>query len=82
MNRQALQEERLVLISACDPKSGFNVGNAMQRNKYIYALSDAALVVNSDFKKKAEHGLVLLNSWKNSNVFLSIFGRLDKNQRV
>ena len=51
MNRQALQEERLVLISACDPKSGFNVGNAMQRNKYIYALSDAALVVNSDLKK-------------------------------
>lgn len=50
-NRKALQEDRLVLISACDPKSGFNIGNAMQRNKYIYALSDAALIVNADEKK-------------------------------
>lgn len=50
-NRKALQEGRLVLISACDPKSGFNTGNAMQRNKYIYALSDAALIVNADEKK-------------------------------
>jgi len=34
-----------------DPAAGFNVGNAMQRNKIIYALADAALVVNSDFNK-------------------------------
>jgi predicted Rossmann fold nucleotide-binding protein DprA/Smf involved in DNA uptake len=30
---------------------GFNVGHAMQRNKLIYALADAALVVTSDFEK-------------------------------
>mgnify|MGYP000066259996 FL=1 len=46
-----LQNSKLVLISACDPKSGFNIANAMQRNKYIYALADAALVVNSDLNK-------------------------------
>ncbi|WLF83367.1 DNA-processing protein DprA [Moraxella sp. ZY210820] len=51
VNRSALQENRLVLISACDPKSRFMVGNAMQRNKYIYALSDIGLVVNSDLNK-------------------------------
>lgn len=50
-NRSALQENRLVIISACDPKSRFMVGNAMQRNKYIYALSDIGLVVNSDLNK-------------------------------
>jgi predicted Rossmann fold nucleotide-binding protein DprA/Smf involved in DNA uptake len=50
-NRNLLLEERLVLISPYDPAGGFNVGNAMQRNKVIYALADAALVVSSDYKK-------------------------------
>lgn len=50
-HRDLLLEERLVLISPYDPSAGFNVGNAMQRNKLIYALSDAALVVNADFNK-------------------------------
>lgn len=49
--RDALQKDRLVLISQYDPVAGFNVGHAMQRNKLIYTLSDAALVVNSDLKK-------------------------------
>jgi DNA processing protein len=44
-------EGQLVLVSPYDPGAGFNVGNAMQRNKLIYALADAALVVNSDFEK-------------------------------
>ena len=50
-NREALREGRLVVISAYDPAAGFNVGHAMQRNKAIYALADAALVVTSDFNK-------------------------------
>jgi len=50
-NRNLLLGGQLVLISPYDPASSFNVGNAMQRNKLIYALSDAALVVSSDFKK-------------------------------
>ncbi|MFO8026210.1 MAG: DNA-processing protein DprA [Opitutales bacterium] len=50
-NRQALLDGRLVLVSAYDPSAGFNVGNAMQRNKAIYALADAGLVVTSDFNK-------------------------------
>lgn len=50
-HRDAIREQRLVLTSAYDPNAGFNVGNAMQRNKFIYALSDAALVVNSDVNK-------------------------------
>jgi DNA processing protein len=50
-NREAFREGRLVVISAYDPAAGFNVGHAMQRNKAIYALADAALVVTSDFNK-------------------------------
>lgn len=46
--RDALMSERLVLISPYDPSSGFSAGHAMQRNKLIYAMADAALVVNSD----------------------------------
>ncbi len=50
-HRIPLQEEHLTLISPFDPKAGFNAGNAMARNKYIYAFADAALVVNSDYNK-------------------------------
>ena len=46
-HRNLLLEERLLLISPYDPKARFNVGHAMQRNKTIYALADAALVVNA-----------------------------------
>jgi predicted Rossmann fold nucleotide-binding protein DprA/Smf involved in DNA uptake len=45
--RSAIQDGRLTLVSAYDPNAGFNVGNAMGRNKYIYALADYALVVSS-----------------------------------
>lgn len=50
-HREPLSSGRLSLISPYDPHSGFNVGHAMQRNKLVYALSDAALVVNSDLAK-------------------------------
>jgi len=50
-NRNLLLDGQLVLISPYDPGAGFNVGNAMQRNKLVYALSDAALVVSSDLDK-------------------------------
>lgn len=49
--RSPLMEGRLVLVSPYDPLAGFNVGNAMQRNKLIYALADAALVISSDYQK-------------------------------
>ena len=49
--RSSIQEGRLTLISSYDPDAGFNTGNAMGRNKYIYSLADYALVVNSTFGK-------------------------------
>jgi len=50
-HRSFLMDRRLALLSPYDPSAGWNVGHAMQRNKLIYALSDAALVVSSDLEK-------------------------------
>lgn len=43
--RKALMSNDLALVSPFNPEAGFNVGNAMARNKYIYCLSDAAIVI-------------------------------------
>ncbi len=45
--RRALMENNLVLVSPFNPEAGFNAGNAMARNKYIYCLADTALAVHS-----------------------------------
>ena len=50
-HRNYLRDGQLVLLSPYDPQAGFNIGNAMQRNKLIYALADAALVVKADYGK-------------------------------
>lgn len=50
-HRNLLIDGQLALISPYDPSAGFNVGNAMQRNKLIYALADASLMVSSDLDK-------------------------------
>ena len=50
-NRDMLLSKQLTLLSPYDPAAGFNVGNAMRRNKFIYALSNACLVVSSDVEK-------------------------------
>lgn len=47
-HREPVRDGRLVLVSPYDPGAGFNPGHAMARNKLIYALADAALVVESD----------------------------------
>jgi predicted Rossmann fold nucleotide-binding protein DprA/Smf involved in DNA uptake len=49
--RKALMANNLVLISPFNPEAGFDVGNAMSRNKYIYCLADAAVVVSSSKNK-------------------------------
>jgi predicted Rossmann fold nucleotide-binding protein DprA/Smf involved in DNA uptake len=50
-HRNMLLEDQLLLLSPYDPGARFNVGHAMQRNKVIYALADAALVVSADLNK-------------------------------
>jgi predicted Rossmann fold nucleotide-binding protein DprA/Smf involved in DNA uptake len=45
--REWLRQGRVVLCSPYDPGAGFTVDNAMGRNRHIYALGDAALVVSA-----------------------------------
>jgi predicted Rossmann fold nucleotide-binding protein DprA/Smf involved in DNA uptake len=46
--QRALAEGQLCLVTPYKPSAGFSVPNAMGRNKLIYALSRATLVVTSD----------------------------------
>ena len=45
--RKGIMDGNLVLLSPFYPEAGFNAGNAMARNKYIYCLADTAVVVHS-----------------------------------
>lgn len=45
-----ISDGNLLLMSTSIPTANFNVGLAMQRNKFIYCQSDAAIIVKSDFK--------------------------------
>lgn len=49
--RTHIEEGNLVLATSFSPYAGFTIGNAMGRNKYIYALSDFGLVIASDAEK-------------------------------
>lgn len=58
--RTYLSSNNLVLVSPYYPEAGFDIGNAMGRNKYIYCLSEAAVVVHS-----GESGGTLNGSFEN-----------------
>ena len=45
--RKFLMSGDLVLISPHNPELGFDVGKAMARNRYVYCLGDAAVVISS-----------------------------------
>lgn len=54
--RQHLVNNNLLLVSPFSPEAPFSAGNAMQRNKYIYCLSDASVVVHSGHPEKGKNG--------------------------
>lgn len=45
--RRGLMGRNLALLSPFNPEAGFEAGNAMACNKYIYCLADAAVVVTT-----------------------------------
>lgn len=63
--RSSIVKNKLVLISHVNPEAGFNAGNAMGRNKLIYAMSEASIVVISDTKGGTWEGAKenLKNNW-------------------
>jgi predicted Rossmann fold nucleotide-binding protein DprA/Smf involved in DNA uptake len=50
-NRSAVQDGKLVLLTPYAPSAGFTVGAAMARNKIIYGLSRAVVVIAADKDK-------------------------------
>lgn len=74
-NRSALMDGELVLVSPYDPGASFQPWQAMQRNKLIYALADAALVVNSDLETGGtwEGAVEQLNKFR----FVPVYVRSD-----
>ncbi|MGN7611951.1 DNA-processing protein DprA [Magnetococcales bacterium HHB-1] len=48
--REAIARKNLLLLSPFDPDAGFMIGQAMARNRYIYCLSELAIVVHSGKK--------------------------------
>ena len=75
-----LMDNNLVLVSPFNPEAGFNVGNAMGRNKYIYCLSDAAVVVRSDTKGGTWRGAE--ENQKNNWVPIWVKHTDDGNHRI
>lgn len=63
--RKGLMDGHAVLISPFYPEAGFNAGNAMARNKYIYCLADSSLVIHSGKKGGTLNGAEenLKQSW-------------------
>ena len=63
--RPHLVNNNLVLISPFHPEARFHAGNAMQRNKHVYCLSDAAVVIHSGLKGGTWSGAIenLKNRW-------------------
>ena len=45
----AIINNRLLILSAANPDTGFNTGIAMMRNKFIYAQSNGTVVIKSDY---------------------------------
>ncbi len=78
--RQAnLRNKELCLLTPYSPNAPFNVGNAMGRNKLIYAMSDFAIVVASDLKKGgtwAGATEALRKEW--AKVFVLVYDRMPE----
>lgn len=49
--RDKLATNRILLMTSMKPDVGFSVGSAMNRNKYIYSLSNGTFIIASDYNK-------------------------------
>ncbi|MCG2419365.1 DNA-processing protein DprA [Aequorivita sp. F47161] len=82
--RKFIIDNKLTLISPYNPEAGFNVGNAMGRNKLIYVISQATVIVKSDTKGGTWEGANenLKNSWVPTWVAVSNDGKNKGNAQI
>ncbi len=82
-NREAILAGKLALLAPFDPESGFTIPKAMDRNKYLYALASAAVVVDSDIKGGTWSGAIENNKHQWTPAFVRINpGAPAGNQRL
>lgn len=48
---RAIQDGKLLLLSAVNPDAGFHAGAAMMRNRYIYVQAQGTVVIRADYNK-------------------------------
>jgi predicted Rossmann fold nucleotide-binding protein DprA/Smf involved in DNA uptake len=82
--REGIREKRLVLVSPFHPEARFMVGNAMNRNKLVYALADFALVVSAEKDKGGTWAGAKeeLNRANPRPVFVHLAGDVPKGNRA
>lgn len=81
--RDAIQAGLLTLVSPYDPDAGFQVGNAMGRNKHIYALADYGFVVNATADKGGTWAgaTEVLEKYKDIPLWVRVQGKVDSGNR-
>jgi len=79
--RKAIADGRLVLASAVDPDARFTVSSAMDRNKYLYALAKAAVVVDSDVKGGTWSGAVENAEHRWATAYVRLYGETRPGNR-
>ncbi len=79
----SIKDGKLTLISSYDPDAGFNTGNAMGRNKYIYALADYALAIACSAGKGGTWvgAVEALSKFQNIPVFVRIDPNVPEGNR-
>jgi predicted Rossmann fold nucleotide-binding protein DprA/Smf involved in DNA uptake len=56
--RKAVSSGKLLLLSHVEPEARFSIAQAMERNRYLYAAGDIAIVADSDVKGGTWNGAV------------------------
>jgi DNA processing protein len=79
-HRAGLLEERLVIVSPCDPLMRASADNTRQSNKALYALADAVLIVSMNVNKSVVSAgvLELLATPRHVPVYLRTGGETPK----
>jgi len=70
--RNRITNGQLLLLSAINPDAPFSAGSAMNRNKYVYSLSQGAFIIASNYNKGGTWAGAtenIENEWVNSFVW-------------
>jgi predicted Rossmann fold nucleotide-binding protein DprA/Smf involved in DNA uptake len=79
--KEPLRDGRLTLLTPYEPEAGFTVGRAMGRNRDIYGLADAALIVRFTTKEGGTWAGAIeqLSRNKSASPCIPVFVRLTDN---